>query len=164
MTSKDNVCRDFTDSKQCMTERITPINCSCCSDSLHGHTDLVMTLAVSADGCLILSGSKDNTAILWSLGEGIHDIHKVYTAYGHAQSVSAVCMSRWEIRLYTYYYLCTDTIFNPCVIGTVRLLSSSNHIATYLTMYIPRPLKQDNLKVMQHFMFKIVQLQLHFGF
>ena len=65
------------------------------SDSLHGHTDLVMSLAVSADGRLLLSGSKDNTAILWSLGEGgVHDMQKIYTAYGHAQSVSSVCLPK----------------------------------------------------------------------
>ncbi|XP_067929652.1 transducin beta-like protein 3 [Watersipora subatra] len=64
------------------------------SDLLHGHTDIVMCISVSNDGCLLLSGSKDNTAILWSVGDGIHDIQKLYTAYGHAQSVSAVCLPR----------------------------------------------------------------------
>lgn len=65
------------------------------SDSLHGHTDLVMSLAVSADGCLLLSGSKDNTAMLWSLGTGgIHDMQLVFTARGHSQSVTAVALPR----------------------------------------------------------------------
>ena len=62
-----------------------------------------MSLAVSSDGYLLLSGSKDNTAILWSVGEGIHDIHKVYTAYGHAQSVSAVCLPRYAYMIYIKY-------------------------------------------------------------
>ncbi|KAF6039472.1 TBL3 [Bugula neritina] len=64
------------------------------SDCLYGHTDLVTTLSVSTDGHLLLSGSKDNTAILWNLGENIHDMHKIYRATGHAQSVSSVCLTR----------------------------------------------------------------------
>ena len=84
------------------------------SDSLHGHTCLVMSLDVSSDGYLLLSGSKDNTAILWSVVEGIHDMHKVYTAYGHAQSVSAVCLPRYDYMMVLLASACCTISYSMC--------------------------------------------------
>ncbi len=55
---------------------------------LSGHTDVVLSLAVSADGKYIVSGSKDNTVRLWCT----RTLRCLQTGEGHAESVGAVCL------------------------------------------------------------------------
>jgi len=64
------------------------------SELLEGHTDTVLVLSTNSNGSLLLSGSKDNSAILWLLGDGIHDFAMLYKAESHTSNVSAVCLSR----------------------------------------------------------------------
>jgi len=55
---------------------------------LSGHTDVVLSLAVSADGKYIVSGSKDNTVRLWCTAT----LACLQVGEGHAESVGAVCL------------------------------------------------------------------------
>ena len=56
---------------------------------LAGHTDEVSSVAVSADGTRIVTGSDDHTARVWSAADGA----PVATLSGHTGSVSAVAIS-----------------------------------------------------------------------
>jgi U3 small nucleolar RNA-associated protein 13 len=57
--------------------------------TLQGHSDLVTSLDVSADGHYIASASKDETVRLWNVRDGIC----VGVGYGHSGAVSAVAMN-----------------------------------------------------------------------
>lgn len=59
---------------------------------LSGHADVVLCLDKSPDGEWLVSGSKDNTARIWTrLGD---EWRCVAVAQGHAESIGAVAMSR----------------------------------------------------------------------
>jgi WD40 repeat protein len=60
-----------------------------CLMVLEGHTSLVLAAAFSSDGRHVLSGSDDNTLILWDVGTG----EPLRTFTGHAGRVSAVAFS-----------------------------------------------------------------------
>lgn len=63
------------------------------STVLQGHSAIVMCLAATADGCLLVSGSKDNTARVWQPDEaGAWSC--VAIARGHAGDVTAVAVRR----------------------------------------------------------------------
>ncbi|KAL7423669.1 U3 small nucleolar RNA-associated protein 13 [Cryptotrichosporon argae] len=64
---------------------------------LAGHGDMVLCLDKSADGRLLVSGSKDHTARLWARGEdGAYRC--VAVCEGHAESVGAVAFARKDAR------------------------------------------------------------------
>ena len=53
---------------------------------LHGHTNTVNQVAISPDGHLIASASKDRTVRLWNLASGT----LLHTLQGHTQEVNTV--------------------------------------------------------------------------
>lgn len=54
-----------------------------------GHTDLVLAVAFSPNGKLLVSGSSDETVRLWNVDTG----HLLHTSEGHTGPVSAVAFS-----------------------------------------------------------------------
>lgn len=56
---------------------------------LKGHTNIVLSLAFSPDGNRLISGSNDNSAILWNVGD--HNL--VHRLTGHTLRVSAVAFT-----------------------------------------------------------------------
>lgn len=63
------------------------------SDLLVGHTDIVLSLDVSACGRFLVTGSKDKTVRFWHLGPTGESVC-VAVCSGHAESVGAVTFSR----------------------------------------------------------------------
>lgn len=64
---------------------------------LQGHTEIVLCLDCSADGCILASGSKDRSAKLWAPinSEGAEwGWECVGTCEGHAESIGALALSR----------------------------------------------------------------------
>lgn len=57
---------------------------------LSGHSDIVMSLAVSPDGKWLVSASKDRTARVWSVAER----RCVATCSGHTEALGAVAISQ----------------------------------------------------------------------
>jgi WD40 repeat protein len=56
---------------------------------LAGHTDTVETVAFSADGSLLATGSPDTTVLLWDTGTG----DPIHTLTGHTDAVESVAFS-----------------------------------------------------------------------
>ena len=62
---------------------------------LSGHTDIVLALAKSPDGSILLSGGKDRTARLWTQADSEKITWKsVAICEGHLESVGAVALSK----------------------------------------------------------------------
>lgn len=61
-----------------------------------GHTDLLNALDVSSNGEWIVTGSKDNEAILWKWDDEVEDFVHFCKFSGHAGSVSAVKLANNE--------------------------------------------------------------------
>jgi len=59
---------------------------------LRGHTDIVMTLSVSHDHKMLVTGSKDNSIRLWTVDGS--NIECVAQGHGHTHAVNAVVFSR----------------------------------------------------------------------
>ncbi|MFF0000941.1 AAA family ATPase [Streptomyces avermitilis] len=53
-----------------------------------GHTDIVLSMAVTSDGTCAITGSQDETARVWDLATG----RELHTLSGHAASVRAVAV------------------------------------------------------------------------
>jgi U3 small nucleolar RNA-associated protein 13 len=75
---------------------------SCDSQIIYGHRDTILCMDRSSDGLLMATGSKDNTARLWAVdftaavGAATDEerVRCVGECVGHAESVSAVALSR----------------------------------------------------------------------
>lgn len=84
-------------------------------DTLKGHKDEVTSLAVSADGRCIVSGSKDHTVRLWDRSNKKHIVSKVLNS--HSDSVSSVSISadgRWIVSgSHDYTVRIWDTCSSP---------------------------------------------------
>ena len=57
--------------------------------TLKGHTDRVTSVAISADGKRIVSGSDDQTVKVWDADKG----QEILTLKGHTAMVSSVAFS-----------------------------------------------------------------------
>ena len=55
-----------------------------------GHASEIMSVALSGDGRYVVTGSVDNTAILWEVATG----KNIRTFEGHTSVVSCVALSR----------------------------------------------------------------------
>lgn len=56
---------------------------------LKGHTNVILSLAFSADGRFLLSGSADSTARVWNVASG----ESLHTLTGHSEAILAVAFS-----------------------------------------------------------------------
>lgn len=67
---------------------------------LEGHTDVVLCLAKSTDGEILVSGSKDKTARVWQYSPDAVEADSTWdcigSAVGHVESVGAVAVSQKE--------------------------------------------------------------------
>ncbi|KAF8980530.1 U3 small nucleolar RNA-associated protein 13 [Entomortierella lignicola] len=67
-------------------------------DLIYGHTDIVICLDRNTDGTLLASGSKDNTAKVWTLDLDNEDADERYkcigTCVGHTEAIGAVALTR----------------------------------------------------------------------
>lgn len=61
---------------------------------LSGHSGVVLCLARSIDGRILASGSKDNTARLWSFSSETQSWRCLGSCEGHTESVGAIALSR----------------------------------------------------------------------
>lgn len=62
------------------------------AEVLSGHTDIVLCLSVDYAGGLLATGSKDNTAKIWSLQNGSWKL--LHTVTGHTASIGAIALSQ----------------------------------------------------------------------
>ena len=65
--------------------------------TLRGHTDKVTSLALSADGKRLFSGSYDNTIKVWDPEVG----KETLTLRGHTRSVTSLALSADSKRLFS---------------------------------------------------------------
>ncbi|KAG0072281.1 U3 small nucleolar RNA-associated protein 13 [Linnemannia elongata] len=67
-------------------------------DLIYGHTDIVICLDRNTDGTLLASGSKDNTAKVWTLDLENEDADERYkcigSCVGHTEAIGAVALTR----------------------------------------------------------------------
>ena len=77
----------------CGTEQRVP----CRVTTLTGHTSIVTSVAYSADGSRIVTGSDDGTAIVWNAASG----NQLTTLTGHTDSVDSVAYSPNGSRIVT---------------------------------------------------------------
>ncbi|KAF9182509.1 U3 small nucleolar RNA-associated protein 13 [Haplosporangium sp. Z 767] len=67
-------------------------------DLIYGHSDIVICLDRNTDGTLLASGSKDNTAKVWTLDLENEDADERYkcigTCVGHTEAIGAVALTR----------------------------------------------------------------------
>lgn len=63
-------------------------------DILYGHSEIVMNVARSTDGQLMISGAKDRSALLWKMNDETKSFACVGKCLGHTETVSAVAVSQ----------------------------------------------------------------------
>lgn len=65
---------------------------------IYGHTDIIICLAKSNDGKLLISGSKDNTARIWGIDLNNENpqerIKCVGICIGHNEAIGAIAISK----------------------------------------------------------------------
>lgn len=64
---------------------------------LSGHSGVVLSLSSTHDGCVLATGSKDNTVRLWRMDSSTRLFECVAMGTGHTHAVGAVAMSRYII-------------------------------------------------------------------
>ncbi|XP_038054567.1 NACHT domain- and WD repeat-containing protein 1-like [Patiria miniata] len=69
--------------------------------SLEGHTEEVVSLAITSDSRLVLTGSKDNTARIWQIDNGT----LVHTLTGHRETVYGVEIAPDDQSCVTYSHM-----------------------------------------------------------
>lgn len=62
-------------------------------DILYGHSDMIMSMNKSSDGQLLISGSKDNSAIIWKADLETGKFKIAGRCIGHTETVSATAFS-----------------------------------------------------------------------
>jgi U3 small nucleolar RNA-associated protein 13 len=60
---------------------------------LYGHSDMIMSMNKSSDGKLLISGSKDNSALIWKMNPSTSRFSIAGKCVGHTETVSAVSFS-----------------------------------------------------------------------
>src|SRR5262249_1472860 len=74
-----------------------------------GHTNAVMSVALSGDGKRVVTGSQDKTAVLWDAVSG----KKLQTFQGHTALVMGVALSGDGKHLWTASYDGTTRLWDP---------------------------------------------------
>ncbi|OYD96523.1 hypothetical protein CDG76_07035 [Nostoc sp. 'Peltigera membranacea cyanobiont' 210A] len=74
----------------------------------YGHSEAVLTLAISPDGQFLVSGSNDNTIKVWNLKSG----KEIFTLSGHSGQVNSVAVSLDSQTLVSCSYDKTIKIWN----------------------------------------------------
>ncbi|KAI8816854.1 WD40-repeat-containing domain protein [Fimicolochytrium jonesii] len=84
-----------TNTEQLRVYNLSTMDC----DILYGHTEIIMSVAASRDGTMLVSGSHDHTAVVWRFNADEEEnadnrCVKVGTCVGHTEPVSAVAFPR----------------------------------------------------------------------
>ncbi|KAI0267393.1 WD40-repeat-containing domain protein [Gloeopeniophorella convolvens] len=85
---------------------------------VHGHTDEVLSLALSDDGRYLASAGKDRRLGVWDAEKG----EWVKGFDGHRDTISAVAFRKGTLQLYTASYDRTIKLFDLSVMGYVETL------------------------------------------
>eukprot|EP00842_Homolaphlyctis_polyrhiza_P003866 jgi/Hompol1/4480/HPOL_003675-RA len=90
----------ITNTEQIRVYDIETRNC----DIVYGHSDTVLSVASSADGKYMITGSKDHSATIWKLDMSqsrLEDRYKIVAnCTGHTEPVTAVTFSRHAAKLF----------------------------------------------------------------
>lgn len=99
--------------------------------SLSGHHDTILSISISLNYGIIVSGSNDSAAIVWSL----HDLCYIRSLIGHSEPVTCVdindatgdifTLSGNCLRMYNVNGVCLSAI-NMCTISTCTTLTATN--------------------------------------
>ncbi|KAH9988121.1 WD40 repeat-like protein [Russula compacta] len=84
----------------------------------HGHSDEVLTLALSDDGRYLASAGKDRRVCVWDAEQG----KWVRGFGGHRDTISAMAFRKGTLQLYTASYDRTIKLFDLSVMGYVETL------------------------------------------
>jgi WD40 repeat protein len=111
--------------------------------TLTSHTDAVTAVALSADGHTALTGSSDQTAIMWNLADPAHPRREA-TLTGHTDAVTAVALSAdghtaltgsWDHTAIVWNLSVLDQLLNPS--GAVCMAAGGGLDPTTWNRYIP---------------------------
>ncbi|KAK4172256.1 hypothetical protein QBC36DRAFT_223078 [Triangularia setosa] len=94
-----------------------------CLQTLEGHSSLVCSVAFSADGQRLASGSYDHTVKIWDPASG----QCLQTLEGHSSSVSSVAFSADGLRLASGSYDHTVKIWDPASGQCLQTLEGHSH-------------------------------------
>ncbi|KAF0685030.1 Aste57867_23059 [Aphanomyces stellatus] len=72
--------------------RITSLESGLTLQTLLHHHDVVTCLALSEDGAYLVSGSSDNTVVVWTTGK-VDNMVPCHTLYGHDDGITGVAVS-----------------------------------------------------------------------
>ncbi|EFJ45899.1 hypothetical protein VOLCADRAFT_93777 [Volvox carteri f. nagariensis] len=89
---------------------------------LDQHTDEVWHVAFSHDGTMLATGSKDRTAILWSVHQRSR-LELMHVLGGHSQPVALLCWSPDDRKIIT----CSGETLRVWDVATGQLLQSCSH-------------------------------------
>ncbi|GLC40796.1 hypothetical protein PLESTM_001113100 [Pleodorina starrii] len=90
---------------------------------LDQHTDEVWAVAFSHDGTKLASGSKDCTAILWSVPRDSPRLEPLHVLGGHAKPVVCLAWSPDDTKIIT----CSEETIRVWDVATGRLLQNCSH-------------------------------------
>lgn len=108
--------------------------------AVQGHHDAVLCMAFTPDSQVLITGSMDQTLIVWDVSRGMHDVVlglKEHTLRGHAARISSVSVSPdgsyfvsgsddGEIRLWNTTQWRCDGISHSGRVGICRLQHSAD--------------------------------------
>ncbi|KAJ1989664.1 U3 small nucleolar RNA-associated protein [Coemansia spiralis] len=82
-----------TNTEQLRVYNTSNLNC----ELAYGHKDIILCLDVHGKGCIVATGSKDNTAMIWMIDMRASPNRRVVcvaTAVGHTKAVGAVSLAQ----------------------------------------------------------------------
>ncbi|KAI8813629.1 WD40-repeat-containing domain protein [Cladochytrium replicatum] len=90
----ENCLAVATNSEQIRVYNLTTMDCTI----LSAHSDVVICIDRSRDGTILVSGSKDNQALVWNVDISQEDAEKrilpIGMCLGHTEAISSLCMSK----------------------------------------------------------------------
>ncbi|KAJ3274999.1 Transducin (beta)-like 3 [Terramyces sp. JEL0728] len=95
LTGNDSHLAVITNTEQIRLYDVDTKNCNI----VYGHSDIVLAIASSFDGKLLVTGSKDNSAKLWEIDlESETQLENTASFVGHTGPVTAIAMSKQSAK------------------------------------------------------------------